>query len=854
MTWKAYDEQDLTAYALGEMNAGEEEAFEVWLDDHPEAREQIHEIRALAQAMTQGFDGDPALALTPRQKLVLSRKPASGRRMRLLIWSPAIAAALVLGIFVMAPRFGRQTDYARTPRSAEIDGFSETSRDLDGVYGYLPRNDETRSAVASAESKQDATGNQARSDAGKVSEERLPEGGETEDAEVRPQPGRQAEEMPLGAAAVKVDKDGNRRYLSLPEAVDSIEVVTYDQVPKYVRDAHEADMARRRLAEEPPIEGYDESMVVSKKVVPTDPSERAATLRVALSGEEDATARLALDSKNYDESAPRIPMADATPREPDPTWEEELEVEEFAVGLPASPPALTRDESGVVAAPADSDRLTVNEGDDRELRGAVAELQRRETAKPNTEAYNPIVDNPFYEARKSPLSTFSIDVDTASYSLVRRFLQAGQLPPKDAIRIEELINSFDYGYAEPEDEHPFAVHTAMASAPWHPDHRLAMIGLKGREISPSQRPPVQLVFLVDVSGSMSAANKLPLVKRSLNMLVDALDDRDRIALVVYAGASGVVLDATPGSEKQTIREAISRLQSGGSTHGSSGIRLAYEIAASHRRAGQVSRVILATDGDFNVGISSQAALIRLIEEKAKSGTFLTVLGFGMGNLKDANLEQLADHGNGFYAYIDSEAEAQKILVRRLTGTLVTLAKDVKIQVEFNPAEVQSYRLIGYANRRLEHYEFNDDAVDAGEIGAGHTVTALYEIVPQGVLAAHKSTDPLRYQTQPAPTPAAESGECFTVKLRYKQPDGDTSTLMMTRVMDDGLSLDQADVDFRFATAVAGFGMVLRDSEYREKFTLEDVQSLVRESLGEDPDGERQAFLDLVRRAMEIRGP
>jgi Ca-activated chloride channel family protein len=471
-----------------------------------------------------------------------------------------------------------------------------------------------------------------------------------------------------------------------------------------------------------------------------------------------------------------------------------------------------------------------------------------------TEGYNPIRDNPFVRVTDEPLSTFAIDVDTASYANVRRFLTQGQRPPADAVRIEELVNYFDYDYPQPRRGQPFGVTLEVAGCPWAPQHRLLRVGLQGRTLDAKARPPVNLVFLLDVSGSMSSANKLPLVREAMKLLVEQLRAEDRVAIAVYAGASGMVLESTPGDQYDTIVGAFDRLQAGGSTNGGAGITLAYETAKQHFIRGGANRVILCTDGDFNVGVTSQGDLIRMVEERAKDGVFLTVFGFGMGNLKDGTLEQLANKGNGIYGYIDTMAEARKWLVDGLMGTLVTIAKDVKAQVEFNPAQVTAYRLIGYENRLLAKEDFNDDTKDAGEIGAGHTVTALYEIVPAGVTQANAppAVDPLKYQDNPpAAARATGDAELLTLKLRYKQPDEDQSTKLEFPLVDEGRSYGAASGDFKFAAAVAAFGMILRDSPHRGTTSLGAVLELAEEGQGHDPKGYRKEFLDLVRKAQAL---
>jgi len=469
----------------------------------------------------------------------------------------------------------------------------------------------------------------------------------------------------------------------------------------------------------------------------------------------------------------------------------------------------------------------------------------------NTEAYDRIEDNPFLEVSQNPLSTFSIDVDTASYANVRRFLQRGTLPPKDAVRIEEMLNYFSYDYPVPSGEGPFSASVEVAQAPWALEHRLVRIGLKGKEVAMEDRPSSNLVFLLDVSGSMRPSNKLPLLKKAMRLLVDRLGEKDRVAIVVYAGASGLVLPSTSADQKERILAALENLEAGGSTNGGSGIRLAYQSAVSHFISGGINRVILATDGDFNVGTTNQGDLTRLIEDNARSGVFLTVLGFGMGNYKDSTLEKLADMGNGNYAYIDNINEARKVLVDEINSTLITIAKDVKIQIEFNPLQVSAYRLIGYENRLLRQEDFNDDTKDAGEIGAGHTVTVFYEIVPAGRGLSIPGVDPLKYQTPMGTTEVAQSGELLTLKLRYKQPDGQTSRLLEFPVRDADQAYSQASQDFKFAAAVASFGMILRESPYKGNGTLAAVLELAQEGKGSDPHGYRGEFLELVKLARAL---
>ncbi len=472
---------------------------------------------------------------------------------------------------------------------------------------------------------------------------------------------------------------------------------------------------------------------------------------------------------------------------------------------------------------------------------------------PARDAYRAYTENPFLRVQDQPKSTFSVDVDTASYSNVRRFLNEGRLPPGAAVRVEELLNYFPYDYEAPlqAGDRPFSVTTEVGPAPWRPEHRLVHIGLQAPEVMEGEMPPRNLVFLLDVSGSMNNPDKLPLLKTAMSLLVETLTDNDRVAIVVYAGAAGVVLEPTSGHEQAAILAAIERLRSGGSTAGGAGIRLAYELARRNFVEGGINRVILGTDGDFNVGTSSEGELRELVEKERKSGVFLTVLGFGRGNLADDRMETLADHGNGNYAYIDSVAEAKKVLVREAGGTLITVAKDVKIQVEFNPAEVAGYRLIGYENRVLANRDFADDTKDAGDIGGGHSVTALYEVVPAGVRVPNVDDEELKYQTPNRLTEAARSGELMTVRLRWKQPTGSKSDLSETPVIDRGKDLGRTSDDFRWSAAVAAWGMGLEGSTHLGGWSLSATQEIAAGAVGDDPGGYRAEALRLMEKTRAL---
>ncbi len=466
-----------------------------------------------------------------------------------------------------------------------------------------------------------------------------------------------------------------------------------------------------------------------------------------------------------------------------------------------------------------------------------------------SEGYAETVENAYFNSSMEPLSTFSIDVDRASYTNHRRFIDGNSLPPKYSVRVEEFINYFPYEYQPPRNDTPFSILPEVTTCPWNPRHKLVRIALKGREVSMDKVPASNIVFLLDVSGSMSDPDKLPLLKQALTMLTEKLREQDKVSIVVYAGAAGLVLPATSGNNKERITAALDRLEAGGSTAGGEGIELAYATARRNFIEGGNNRVILATDGDFNVGVSDDSGLEKLIVKKREEGVFLSVLGFGEGNLQDAKMELLADKGNGNYNYIDGEGEAKKVLVSEFGGTLYTIAKDVKIQVEFNPAQVESYRLVGYENRTLKNEDFANDKIDAGELGAGHTVTALYEVVPTG-LAGGTGTESLKYQQRILANPSF-TNEILTVKLRYKEPQGTVSKLLEKTLLDDGRNIAETSIDFRWAVAVAEYAMILRESEYKGFASYDQVLALARSAVGSDKEGYRRAFIELVTKAASI---
>jgi Ca-activated chloride channel homolog len=469
----------------------------------------------------------------------------------------------------------------------------------------------------------------------------------------------------------------------------------------------------------------------------------------------------------------------------------------------------------------------------------------------NGEEYSKLIENTFQDVKKEALSTFSIDVDRAGYSNVRRMLGDGIIPPKDAVRIEEMINYFDYQYPQPTENEPVSISAEYADSPWNPGLKLLKVGIQAKTIPTDNLPASNLVFLIDVSGSMQDQNKLPLVKKGFGLLVDQLRPQDKVAIVVYAGAAGMVLSPTSGQEKTKIKDALNNLTAGGSTAGGEGIKLAYKLANENFVKGGNNRVIMASDGDFNVGVSSEDDLKRLIEEKRESGVFLSIMGFGLGNYKDNKMETLADKGNGNYAYINNIQEAEKVFVKEFGGTLFTVAKDVKLQLEFNPKFVSAYRLVGYENRMLQNEDFNDDRKDAGDMGSGHTVTAIYEIIPAGVKSDYlKSVDKLKYQENEKQDVYAglESKEIVTVKLRYKSPESKKSMLMEKAVMDQGMEFEKTTENFKLAAAIAEFGLILRDSEFKGGANYEQVIEIAKKAKGQDEEGYRAEFIKLVKLA------
>ena len=782
----------LTAFALGELEGEDLAAVEAALRDDPAARAAVEEIRALAGTLETALAAEPMPAApveTPKQPRAKQGQLLRFPQLYYVVGGLAAAAFAILVV--------RREPHLTPPAKS----YSELK-----IEARAPSETATNAVVDAVAKRTD-----------KTIDVNLP--------------------IPAAAPAVTGNVQRVREFAQMPQA-SGLTTVNQSYATTEQRRERDAQMMAQLKAEN--------AKDAEKKKTDTRQMEVA--------------------------DVSSAPAADANQTEPMAASPSPMVVSGGRLAAPTAPAADKAEEVTILS------KFSVAAESKQVADSAL--LQARPTTGANTEAYAYQRDNDFLGAEQNPLSTFSIDVDTASYANVRRFLAAGQLPPPDAVRIEEMVNYFPYRYASPdkiwhaggfdrekatggtvEGNEPFAASMEVSDAPWATGHRLVRIGLMGREVSAAARGAANLVFLLDVSGSMDEPNKLPLVKESMRLLLGKLRPDDRVAIVVYAGASGLALPSTPVKQSREILAALDSLEPGGSTNGAMGIQLAYDIAKANLVQGGINRVILCTDGDFNVGVTGEGDLTRLISEKAKSGVFLTVLGFGMGNYKDATLEKLADQGNGNYGYIDSRREAQKLLVEQVSGTLVTIAKDVKLQVEFNPAQVASYRLIGYENRLLKKEDFNNDAVDAGEIGAGHTVTALYEVVPTSQAMGEGSgamgtpaVDTLKYQ-QPANRNSKienrNSRELLTLKVRYKEPAGAVSRKLEFPLVDGGKRFADASADFKFAAAVAEFGMILRGSPHKGAATLEDVKAWAEEGTDGDTGGYRSEFVELVKQAQAL---
>jgi Ca-activated chloride channel homolog len=808
-----------TAYVLGELDEADREAVERLLEASAEARALVDDLKIATAAIREELASDAPEFLTPAQRAVVRRAagvataPLGGRLPMRWAWGLGAAAAAVIVAAVV--------QMSREPLAPEGRGSEQTRVALNTIPSSIPQGQEPGSTTPGAATPATTSG--------------------------------AAKSAPTQSGPTQSDAAPPAGTVNPPVAVAP--VLTPEQLQKL----------------------QDGSSTLPSGPVPVTPPAPAPPAPVRVGGSAATLAGSLAESVTVTAQAPTVDVQNARQRVASETQGQQGQQRQGAAGgrggrgagtgpgvsggipggvapgipggmaggvvggLPVAPPPAVAAPAGVGAI----DSLT-----------RVAPRSDVFYPRPiGTESYARVSENPFVRVRQEPLATFSIDVDTASYSNVRRFLTQNQLPPPDAVRIEELINYFTYDYARPSGQHPISTTMTVTDAPWNPRHRLVRFGVKAREIDAGRRPASNLVFLIDVSGSMNTPQKLPLVKSGLKMLVDQLGENDVVSIVVYASASGLVLPPTSGQQKQVISQAIETLQAGGSTNGGAGIQLAYRQATANFIRGGVNRVILVTDGDFNVGLTTQSELTSLIEERARSGVFLSVLGFGMGNLKDSTMERLADMGNGHYAYIDTLSEARKVLVEEMSNTLVTVAKDVKIQVDFNPAKVEAYRLIGYENRVLRAEDFNNDVKDAGDMGAGHAVTALFEIVPTGVSVPGPSIDPSVFQPAPrdTPPPASSSNDLLVLRVRYKLPDAADSTRMDVPLADRRQAFSDAPADVRFAASVAAFGMILKNSAYRGTAGLEWVLDTATASRGQDRGGYRSEFISLVQKAIVLRG-
>ena len=833
----------LTAHALGQLAGQERTDIQRVLADPvaPEARRHVAEVRRLAESLRRSpepFTAVPSAALRDHLQNLLAVTPAlASQRDRLLrpsVGSPGarqwvkgiLAGGLLVAVLLLitlsapfAKRFPTSTEVASrapalTARGQDLKKALDRDATVDALS--LPPVPSPTTPILATDLATDLASESIRKDTNSESQGAL---------------NNSAHQLGSQLANGPVPKDSS----ALAKTTKSQPFATAPTQTEYRRlEKVPEPVSSQQIAQQKPSESGRESGKLARKAG----GDAVASKQIAPRGEASA-----LEASDSTQSPLDIllPTADrrkfsargegTNERELAETFDNRKTLEEKSAGYPA-----------------------------QEKRGDSSDApeSRRRAAEGSGERYAHFMENSFLASVTQPLSTFSIDVDTASYAIVRRFLSSGNLPPSDAVRIEELVNYFPYDYPQPTGDAPFSVTMETAACPWRSGNLLLRVGLKGRQIDRRERPAGNLVFLIDVSGSMAENNKLPLVKQALGMLVEELTENDRVSIVTYAGDAGLKLPSTSGDQKQQILAAINGLSSGGSTHGSAGIELAYRQAAEHFITGGVNRVILATDGDLNVGVTSDTNLIELIQAKATGGTFLTVLGFGAGNLQDEKMEKLADNGNGLYAYIDGAREARKVLVEQLTGSTIAIAKDVKIQIEFNPAQIASYRLLGYENRLMAAAEFRDDRKDAGEIGAGHCVTALYELLPAAAAADAIQPEPLKYQAQiseapatqrPIPQPvAAASGELLTLKLRFKRPDGNTSQLEEFPLAKRGGTFENASTDLRFASAVAAFGMLLRQSNHSGTATFAEVAKVASHALGPDVGGYRAEFLDLVRKA------
>ena len=819
------DDPKITAYALGELDDAEKAQVEAFLNENEAARNEVAQIRDAAQWLTAELGAEVSEGLSEFERARIVEQAKSAKPAGKSHWARwAVAASLVA--LAGGAWFGTMEGFKYGRKSAEAD------KDF--------------KRVAVAKSVELPAPAQVSAD-GRVVSANAPAAADQRANEERPHTvppvthaQKQAAETASGASAVSSDDLARLSEQNKKEAERSSGAAA-QQAPAQpsAKPADTWNTIGTKTMSQQPVIGDEGSAQVSTSA----PAPAAAPATPSATGElQNVEVGGKIQIRDYyyaarpENGKTRLNVrADFTPSE-----SREAEAKD---GLRAL---------GYVGA---------NAPGVPEKKADVAQLQAYivptpPTPVPGSETYPVLPENAFQRVVDAPLSTFGLDVDTASYANVRRFLTQGTLPPGEAVRIEEMINYFKYDYPKPEGDAPFSVTVDAHPCPWAPTHTLARIGVRGKELNTETRPPANLVFLIDVSGSMQDADKLPLLKKGMKLLAQTTTAKDRVTIVTYASGTGVALYPTAGDNRAVIESIIDTLQAGGSTNGAGGIQLAYDLARQAFLQGGVNRVILATDGDFNVGVSDTNTLVGMIEQQAKTGVALSVLGFGQGNLKDERMMKLADKGNGNYAYIDSFQEARKVLLEQAAGTLFTIAKDVKIQIEFNPGKVGAYRLIGYEKRMLAAQDFNDDRKDAGEIGAGHTVTALYELVPPGEAIAPPQTDPLKYQTtatpEPAAPPATDSPELMTVKLRFKPPTGDVSTRFDVPIPATIVTAETRP-DFQFASAVAAFGMLLRHSSYAGTATMDMVINLAQQGKGADENGLRAEFINLAKTASALMG-
>lgn len=889
----------LTAYALGELSGKELDRIEAELEKSPKARKEVAEIRHAAELLSGEFGKHEGLAFSECQ------------REKVLAAGAASKAADQTGKVVRADAFSRFSRWMGVSAAAacvmfagvmgikqfsqmEAENLASTDRQANQQQG-LPTGPDSvpapTSAAASeeAELSEDSEFRRAKLLANEGAKGAAdPAASTARGAASAPKKEQQApmDAAPFGDAPTA----GKAAEPSSPPAESLRRSGVFDQevvAPEAAAALDDSKFARRKMAK------MSENKMAStvsetatppsiRPVVPPIPSAPVADMGSGAVREELMSGLKKRGNDGLESNASGAAASDASLRRPAPGNSAPTRQRRRSLEIPGTPPGASvtpskdvsrgaelKPSADAYAGATESSELKKKSKQATEFDAAAQTFGRdskRGLKRAGGEQYESLSDQPFIEAFDQPLSTFAIDVDTGSYTNLRRYLTRNkQLPPIDAVRVEEMINYFDYDYSEPEGERPYALGVEVASCPWQPGHRLVKVGLKAKEMHRGERPPSNLVFLVDVSGSMRSEDKLPLFKKSLAALARKVTEDDYITIVTYAGGVGVALEPTDGGQTAKIVDAIDALKSGGSTNGEGGIRKAYELAAKHFLPGGTNRVLMATDGDFNVGISNNDELVKLVQGQANQKDkpiFLTVLGFGTGNLKDARMEQIANKGNGVYFYIDGEREGQRVLVEKLSSSLVTVAKDVKLQVDFNPGKVKRYRLIGYANRRMKAEEFRDDKKDAGEMGAGHTVTALYEIEPVGADDAEREADvpktKSRYVKEDVGAEVkqqalVESDELLTVFTRYKTPEGEKASEFSMSVSDDGSKWQDASKDFRFAASVAGFGMLLRESEFGGDLNYELLEEIAGEGIGEDPSGLRKEFVDLVGKAKALGG-